>query len=86
MRSSIQWVRFSKVCPTKGGIFTDTIATFKNQTFPPEPAAVSATVLETMRNMKKETITVSFCGTFKSGKSSLINALLGVKLLPVRIA
>lgn len=39
-----------------------------------------------MQNMQKDTITVSFCGTFKSGKSSLINALLGTQLLPVRIS
>lgn len=43
-------------------------------------------MLEYIRNMQKDTITVSFCGTFKSGKSSLINALLGMNLLPVRIS
>lgn len=41
-------------------------------------------VKKNLSNLTSDLLRITFCGKFKSGKSSLINAFLGVKLLPVK--
>ena len=41
-------------------------------------------IVNLIEKKKEKTITITFFGTFKSGKSSIINTLLGAKILPTR--
>ncbi|MDK2868086.1 MAG: hypothetical protein PWP51_1528 [Clostridiales bacterium] len=50
----------------------------------PKYAAQVAQINRQLQAIDSEVVTVTFCGKFKSGKSSLINAILGVNLLPTK--
>ncbi|WP_461205052.1 dynamin family protein [Clostridium sp. DL1XJH146] len=59
------------------------ISEYRNLNFATENI-ISQTVNMHIKDLKKDKVRVAFCGSFKSGKSSLINALLKVSILPTR--
>lgn len=62
----------------------DLFCSFKKLSFPKELLPRAEEIIKLIDSLDRKAINVAFVGTFKSGKSSLINALLDIKLLPTR--
>ena len=54
------------------------------QTAPPELEKIVKAILRHRKSLMRKQIYITFFGTFKAGKSTLINAILGERILPSR--